>query len=256
MLVDDENVLTKIFSNFPSLIATHCEDEATVHLTLLPAAPNDAKAHVTYKVLGSGSAKFTIDARDLALGNYEFVVDGTVRGTLSIVPENSKTRGILIFRTGTNLNGATLLDFIIAEKPVIIRQGAVEFFNGTAPPAPTSTETGGIGTGSVQLTAAPGVSNQAHADAEIDFEAAGPGQLQLQIENLPIGSYSVLIGEALRGTVNIVSTPNGPRGVLVFKRQPTGAQVLLDFPIAGQSISIAQGSTTFFFGQLPAAATP
>jgi len=30
MLVDDKGVLTKIFSNFPSLIATHCEDEATV----------------------------------------------------------------------------------------------------------------------------------------------------------------------------------------------------------------------------------
>ena len=30
MLVDNENVLSKIFSNFPYLIATHCEDEQTV----------------------------------------------------------------------------------------------------------------------------------------------------------------------------------------------------------------------------------
>lgn len=34
MLVDDKSVLTKIFSNFPSLIATHCEDEATVKANL------------------------------------------------------------------------------------------------------------------------------------------------------------------------------------------------------------------------------
>lgn len=34
MLVDDANVLTKIFSNFPSLIATHCEDEATIKQNL------------------------------------------------------------------------------------------------------------------------------------------------------------------------------------------------------------------------------
>ena len=34
MLVDDKSVLTKIFSNFPSLIATHCEDEATIKANL------------------------------------------------------------------------------------------------------------------------------------------------------------------------------------------------------------------------------
>jgi hypothetical protein len=34
MLVDDKSVLTKIFSNFSSLIATHCEDEATVKANL------------------------------------------------------------------------------------------------------------------------------------------------------------------------------------------------------------------------------
>jgi dihydroorotase len=34
MLVDNENTLTRIFSNFPSLIATHCEDETTVRKNL------------------------------------------------------------------------------------------------------------------------------------------------------------------------------------------------------------------------------
>jgi dihydroorotase len=34
MLVDDKNVLEKIFTNFSSLIATHCEDEATVKANL------------------------------------------------------------------------------------------------------------------------------------------------------------------------------------------------------------------------------
>ena len=34
MLVDNVDVLTRIFANFPSLIATHCEDEATVKANL------------------------------------------------------------------------------------------------------------------------------------------------------------------------------------------------------------------------------
>jgi dihydroorotase len=34
MLVDNKSVLEKIFANFPSLIATHCEDEATIKANL------------------------------------------------------------------------------------------------------------------------------------------------------------------------------------------------------------------------------
>ena len=34
MLVDNENILEKIFANFPALIATHCEDEATIKANL------------------------------------------------------------------------------------------------------------------------------------------------------------------------------------------------------------------------------
>lgn len=34
MLVDDEHVLSRVFANFPALIATHCEDEATVKARL------------------------------------------------------------------------------------------------------------------------------------------------------------------------------------------------------------------------------
>jgi dihydroorotase len=34
MLVDNQNTLEKIFANFPTLIATHCEDEATVKANL------------------------------------------------------------------------------------------------------------------------------------------------------------------------------------------------------------------------------
>jgi hypothetical protein len=37
---------------------------------------------------------------------------------------------------------------------------------------------------------------------------------------------------------------------------PGVGDLLLNFPIAGQSIAIAQGSNTLFFGQLPGAFTP
>ena len=30
MLVDDENTLSEIFRNAPTLVATHCEDEKTI----------------------------------------------------------------------------------------------------------------------------------------------------------------------------------------------------------------------------------
>jgi hypothetical protein len=55
----------------------------------------------------------------------------------------------------------------------------------------------------------------------------------------------------VRGTLAVLATTDGNEGELNFA---VGGPLPLDFPSAGQSIEIVQGSTVFFFGQLPAAA--
>ena len=231
--------------------------EAEVQSDLAAQAPaNGGTARLTYQLLGTGSAKLALDVRDAPVGSYEFLVGGVVRGTVVVALEKSKTRGTLVFKTADSGSGDLLLNFLVSNEPVIIRQGSTNYFTGIAPTATISTDTGGVGSELIALTRAPGVSNEAESNATLQFGVSGPVEFQIEIAKLPIGDYSLIIGETTRGTISVVATPNGPRGALSFKTEPGVGDQLLNFPTAGQTIAIAQGATTFFFGQLPAAYTP
>ncbi len=235
------------------------EDELDLYLTKLPAAPADSTMHLTYTHLGTGSAKLSLSLRDVVIGSYNFLVAGVVRGTIQVVADGGggrHTRGDLVFRTGTLNSGELLLDFAVSSQIVLIQQTAVDYFSSTMPAANISTDTGGVGAGTVRLTAASGVSILAKAKATLEFEVGRIAKLQIEMEQLPAGDYSVLIGDALRGTIHLGTTTDGAQGELVFNLAPTGSMLLLNFPTSGQSISITQGATTLFFGQLPTVPTP
>jgi hypothetical protein len=222
------------------------EGEVQANLLGQPAAPNGSSAKVTLQHFGTGQIKFVIDAEDLTVGNYELLVAGVTRGTVSVVEDSSHTRGILVFKTGGS-NGSLPLDFIVALQAIALRQGGTDFFTGTAPALPAASE----GDDSINLFRGPGATGDAEAEVSMHFGATGPTSLEVSIENVPVGAYSVVIGDATRGTLNVTSSAGQTQGELHFA---AGGNPALDFPSAGQSISITQGETTFFFGQLPSSA--
>ena len=232
------------------------EAEVQSDLTRQPAAPSGSTARVTYQVLGTGSAKLALDVRDAAAGSYEFLVGGVVRGSVNVVQQSSKTRGTLVFKTADSGSGDLLLNFAVAGEAIVLRQGGIQYFVGVGPTPSTSTDTGGIGSSIVTLTRAPNVSNEAEAKATIVFGTSGAIELQIESAKMPLGDYTLMIGDAARGTVSLVTTPNGPRGTLVFKTVPGAGELPLNFAAAGQTIALTQGASTLFFGQLPAAFIP
>lgn len=220
------------------------------------AAPGGSSASVIYQLLGTGSAKLTVDVRDATVGSYDLLVGGVVRGTLVVGQESSKTRGTLVFKTADSGSGDLLLDFPVAQQPVELRQGAVVFFSGTAPAAPTSDDNGGVGSDTVVLVRAPGVSAEAEAQASLEFGTSGPVELQIEVKKLPAGDYDLVIGEAVRGVVSVTLNGGETGGSIVFNAEGNAGTLPLNFPAAGQTISITQGTASFFTGQLPSAAAP
>ena len=195
-----------------------------------------------------------MDVRDTLIGDYDLFVGGVKRGTVAVQLLNSKTRGTIVFKTADSGSGDSLLDFPVSQQPVELRQGSTVFFAGTAPELPTSTDTGGVGVGAISLVRAPGVSAEAEANASLEFGISGPVELQVEAEKLPVGVYDVMIGEALRGTLNIAVVDNVARGSIVFSAEGSPGASLLNFPTAGQTIAISQGAVVFFTGQLPSSA--
>jgi len=222
------------------------EGEVQSVLNVQPAAPGGSSAKVILQHFGTGQIKFVVDARDLTVGDYELIVGGVAHGTLAVVPESSHTRGTLVFKTGGS-GGSLTLDFAVALQSIAIRQGGTDFFTGTAPALPGASE----GDDSITLIRGPGATGDAQAEVSMHFGTSGPTSLEISIEKIPVGDYSVIVGDATRGTIHVTTTSEGTQGELNFA---VGGNPALDFPSAGQSISINQGETNFFFGQLPASA--
>lgn len=223
------------------------EGEVKVELNAEPSAPSGSAADLTLQHYGTGAIKCVIDARDLVAGNYDFIVAGTVRGTLVIAPGND--RGFLTYKS-TGSNGSLLLDFIVAGQPVALRQGSTDFFTGTAPALPGP----GEGDDSITLFKAPSAPSGSQAEVSMHFGAGGPTTLEVQIVDLPVGDYTLLVGDDVRGAIHVTGASGDTEGQIHFETGGSSPTLPLDFPCAGQSIAITQGGMTFFFGQLPSAA--
>ena len=249
---DDNNNLVKDMDE-----ATHHpesgEEEIEVQLAAQPVAPQDSEVRITLQHYGTGSAKFAVDAQDLAVGAYELLVAGVIRGTIVVVQESERTSGILIFKSSESGSGDLLLDFPVAQQAIELRQADTLYFSGTAPALPPI-YSGDEGANSVPLTRGPGISNLAQIEVQFHFDSTNPTQLELNLQKVPVGNYSVVIGNVVRGTLTVLVTAGGNEGELNFEVGGSGSTIPLDFPSAGQPIEILQGSTLYFFGQLPAAA--
>ena len=82
------------------------------------------------------------------------------------------------------------------------------------------------------------------ASGKADFESRpGRTDFSVEVEDLPLGTYSLNIGGISRGSITVVDTVNGPEGEIEFRSPPEPGKELLDFDPRGQIIEVLQGST-------------
>ncbi len=99
----------------------------------------------------------------------------------------------------------------------------------------------------------PGLSPEAEGSVEIKVGNSGVTGLEVEVEEIPAGDYDLIVGGVNRGTLSVVLAKGKLRGKIRFEVVPDGnGEILLDFPVAGESIVISQGATTFFSGTAPA----
>ncbi len=230
------------------------DDEGVIELELTRQAIAPVGSHTVakYQRLATGTAKFKVEVDDLPNAIYELFVGGISRGTLQVSGNGGHTSGDKIFKTPPFSGDAVLLDFDVAEQTVALRRDGMDYFTGTMPAAPGTTAPGGTGTVSVNLSTSGSTPAGAAAHAAIEFAAGNPDKLQIETEDLPAGSYEVLVGDIQRGTITV----SGASATLIFKLNPGVGELPLNFATAGQSISIVQGTTSLFSGTLPTAPAP
>ncbi|MFN0125238.1 MAG: hypothetical protein ACKV19_00960 [Verrucomicrobiales bacterium] len=228
------------------------EREIEVSLTAQPAAPARSRSRVKIQRMATGKVEFEIDARDLPEGDYEVVVNGVVLGALKLEADDDETEGEQEFETNPNDDEELPLPFDPSGLPVELRRGGVVYFAGTVPTPPPPGDLSGVtGDGGLALTRTEAAPAGSRATAVIEFENSAAHELEIELHGLPVGSYELIVGDTVRGTLAIPAAGDSNR--LQFKTDADDEDEFpLDFPVAGAPVAVTAGGVTYFFGTLPA----
>ena len=209
----------------------------------------DAHAEARYEVDDRGRRKFSVEIEDVPAGTYTLTIAGVVRSSIrAAAASGGGVEGEIEFESKVE-PGHRPLNFDPRGQLIEIFSSAGTFFshllgNGSA---------GGGGTSVIPFeTTVPllssGVDNNASARAELKQKSTGRLSFEVEAEDLDLGSYDLLVGGTVRGTLTVVADGNGTRGQVEFESE-SGQ---LNFAVRGQEIVIQKTGVVYFSRVFPA----
>jgi hypothetical protein len=226
--------------------------EVFTTLAATSAAPG-AEGHARFRIKEDQTRDFEVEIKDVPVGPYELVVGGTVRGTINVVVVVDRNRGEIEFSNDAHEVNKLPLDFDPQNQLIEVRQGATVFLSGTqAAGTPGAAPLVTLDVPLVNAGAAPAASGHAAFQQQTDFHRS----FKVEVEDLPVGTYDLVVGGILRGAINVVSEVNKTRGRIEFEGHSDDhagltEALLLRFDPRGQLIEVKQGATLFLSVTMP-----
>ncbi len=224
--------------------------EATTPLTNLGIDP-DGHGDIRVRTKDDCDRDFQVEIEDVAVGGYEVLVGGVVRGTLTVVDVAGETEGELEFDTDADEAGELPLDFDPVGQLVEVRQGTTVYFSNVVG-APGGPGTCGEAFDEPDLDNV-GPDGDADGKARFRQELDCDRDFRVEAEDLPVGAYEVVVGGIVRGTLTVVDLGGGViEGDLEFDNEPDQpGELLLDFDPRGLVVEVRQGATVFLSVTMP-----
>ncbi len=97
-----------------------------------------------------------------------------------------------------------------------------------------------------------GAAASGSAAARFSRDDRGRRHFEVQVEDVPVGSYSVLVGGAVVASLVVTEVPGGTRGEVEFEDDDDPGHLALTFDPLGQAVAVSQGETLYFQRVLPA----
>src|SRR5262245_33618626 len=203
----------------------------------IPGASGDARFRER-----RGERDFDVEVEDLPDGSYSLLVDGTERGTIAV----EGGRGKIEFSSGGDDPDELPLDFEPLGALIQVAQGSTIVLSGTLLADATGVN---VCTPSESTTVLNNVGPDPDASGKARFRVKDDcdRDFEVEIEDLPVGMYDVVVGGVVRGAIDVVDLGNGEvEGEIEFDTDADDpGEVLLDFDPTGQTIEIRQGTTVF-----------
>ncbi len=221
---------------------------SVINWKMTPTTANlNAKGKIQFKDL-PGNDQFNVTVHNLALGTYDFRVDGAVVGMIQVGSGNNGRN-----QTGRlRLKGKHGMGFDPHGASLAVSQGGVDYLVADFPDCDDEDEIE-VDAVFVPTGAIPG------AAGDVEFESEdGETEFEVDIHGLPAGSYDLLVGGVIVGTILVDS---GGMGEIEFStdvddKDDDGVcdhDPLLDFDPMGQPIQVAQNGVVILEVTFPAA---
>lgn len=221
--------------------------------TLLSNVGPDPDAHgdVRFRVKDDCDRDFRVEIEDLPVGAYDVLVGGVVRGAIDVVALGlGETEGQIEFDTDVDEPGEVPLDFDPVGQTVEIRQGATLFLSTTVgTPGPGTCDTVDVEPAMTNTGADADADGKARFRQEVDCDR----DLRVEVDDLAVGTYELVVGGIVRGGIDVVDIGAGDtEGSIDFDNDPDDpGEILLDFDPRGETIEVRQGATVFLTVTMP-----
>lgn len=207
---------------------------------------SDGFAQARYRVDRDARRKFDVELENVPVGAYELVVDGVLRGVIQVITTADGTEGEIEFSSVPDDEEELSLNFQPLTATYEVRIGSTVYFQGTL--ASALPYTGG-NQGPLSLReslTSTGLDSDAHGEAEYRIDDQNRHRFKVEIEDVPVGSYALWVGAAMRGTIVVQAFDATTQGELEFSRDTEPGHLPLTFEPRGKLIEVKGAAGTFF----------
>jgi uncharacterized membrane protein YgcG len=218
---------------------------------LQPTAAAPAASGKTRFEQRSDRTDFKVEAEDVPTGTYTLRVGGTARGTFEVASVANGTNGEIEFRSPVE-PGKILLDFDPRGQRIDVERNGTVFLTTelTDTPPPGGGNGAPTGSGVYALIVEPSGNDGPELHAELELRA-GRADFSVEVEDVPVGSYTLRVDGTERGTVQVVAVPGGTNGELEFRNPVEPGKVLLNFDPRGKLVDVSRGTQSVLSGLFP-----
>jgi hypothetical protein len=223
--------------------------DGTEIVQFLASTGADADATCRVRLKQGDDTSFDVELEHLPAGAYELWVDGVAvhDGTIDV---DALGHGELEYDAPQD-GGKPLLDFVVLDKLIEIKQAATVFFSDTFSSQGDGGSAGGDDkTKAEVLLVNVGPDPDAHGHLAFQSKSGELG-FEIEVEDLQAGTYDLLVAGVPVSQFDVA----GEETEVEFQDPVEPGKLLLNFDPLGQQVDIASGGTTFLTAILPASNT-
>jgi hypothetical protein len=218
--------------------------DVTERVNLTPAAGATGKARADFRLDKSGKRVFKVELERAGAGPFELFVAGISRGTFSPIGIIAKIR----FASSSDDPGVLPLDFDPRGQSLEVRRNGVILFSGTL-----AALARGVNFASPRLSIvripSTGADPDGSAEAKLRIDERARKHFDVEIEDVPVGTYDLLVNGVDVGNIVVTSVTGGTKGEVEFTSgDDDPGELPLTFDPVGKTLTVQQGATVFFQG--------